>query len=63
MGVGILELLPTSILGEINDSLSNVVDRYTFTISVPDLYNSVGRQAVAELKEEANLERHKTWLA
>ena len=63
MGVGILELLPTSIWGEINGSLSSAVDRYTFTVSVPDLYNSVGRQAVGTLKEEADLERHKTWLA
>ena len=43
MGGGIFGLLLALILGEINDSLCSVVDKYTLTRSVPELYNSVGR--------------------
>ena len=56
MGVGIFGLLSTSILGEIGHSLTRASDRYIYTVSVPDLYHSVGRQAVRTLKEEAKCE-------
>ena len=62
MGNGIFGLLPTSILGEIGDSLTRASDRYTYTVSVPNLYHSVGRQVVSALKKEAKHERHKAWL-
>ena len=62
-GVGIFGLLPTVILGEINDSLCSAIYRYTLTRSVPELYNSVGRGGIAALKQEVDLECHKTWLA
>ena len=45
------------------DSLTIASDRYTYTVSVPNLYYNVGRQAVSVLKEEAERERHKAWLA
>ena len=35
MGCGIFGLLPTSILGEVGDSLPSASDRYTYTVSVP----------------------------
>ena len=57
---GILGLLPVAIMGEINDSLCSVVDKYTLTRSVPELYNSIGRGGIAALKQEADLERHET---
>ena len=53
-------MLPPPILGEINDSLCSVVDTYTLTRSVLELYNSVGRGGIAALKQEADLERHET---
>ena len=56
-------MLPAPILGEINDSLCSLVDRYTLTRSVPELCNSVGRGGIAALEQEADLERHETWLA
>ena len=62
MGGGLFGLLPNSVLGNIHDSLPTAVDRYTYTVSVPNLYHSVGRQAVGALKEEAERERHKAWL-
>ena len=59
----IFGLLPATILGEINDSLCSAIDMYTLTRSVPELYNSVGRDRIAALKEKANMERHEIWLA
>ena len=52
----IFELLPTSIRGEIGHSFITASDRYTYTISVPNLYHSVGKQVVSALKEEAECE-------
>ena len=62
VGGGIFGLLPTSIMGEIGHSFTTASDRYTYTVSVPNLYHSVGRQVVSALKEEAKHERHKAWL-
>ena len=42
-GVGLFGLLPPSILGEIEDSLPRASDRYACTISVPNMYHSLGR--------------------
>ena len=56
-------MLPAQILVEINESLCSAVDRYTLTRSVRELYNSVGKGGIAALKQEADLERHETWLA
>ena len=56
---GIFGFLPTSILGAIGHSFSRASDRYTYIVSVPNLYHSLGRQAVSTLKEEAEREWHK----
>ena len=63
LGGGFYGLLPDLILGNIHDSLLSAIDRYTYTVSVPNLYHSVGRQPVGALKEEAEHERHKASLA
>ena len=42
----------------IRDSLPSAIDRYTYTISVPNLYYRVGRQAVGALIEEAEPKQH-----
>ena len=60
LGGGLFGLLLDSILGNIRDSLPSVADRYTDTVSVLNLYHSVGRQVVGTLKEEAEGERHKS---
>ena len=41
VGGGIFGLLPTSILGEIGDSLPRASDRYTYIVSVPNMYHSL----------------------
>ena len=43
VGVGIFGLLPTLVLGKIGDSLPRSSDRYTYTVSVPNMYHSLGR--------------------
>ena len=40
---GILGLLLTSVLGEIGDSLPRASAKYTQTVSVPNMYHSLGR--------------------
>ena len=50
MGGGIFGLLPTSILGEIGDSLPRASDRYTYTVSVPNMYHSLGRGGGADFE-------------
>ena len=60
-GLGFWALF-TSIMGELGHSFTTASDRYTYTVSVPNLYHSVGRQVVSALKEEAKHERHKAWL-
>ena len=56
-GGGLFGLLPTSILGDIGDSLPRASDRYTYTISVSNMYHSLGREGVHSLREEARRER------
>ena len=62
-GGGIFGLFPTSVMGVIGHSLTTASDRYTYTISVPNLHHNVGRQAVSAFKEEAKREWHEAWLA
>ena len=63
VGGGIFGLLPTLVMGKIGHSLTTASDRYRYTISVPSLYHSVGRQSVSAVKEEVEPERHEVWLA
>ena len=53
--------MPTSILEDIGDSLPRASDRYTYTVSVPNMYYSLGREGVHALKEEARCEREEAW--
>ena len=43
MGDGIFGLLSTSMLREFRDFLPSGSDRYTYNVSVPNLYHSLGR--------------------
>ena len=61
MGSGIFGLLSTSILGEIGDSLPRASDRYTYIVSVPNMYHSVGRGGVQTLREATGGERIEEW--
>ena len=61
MGVELFGLLPNSILQDIGDSLPRSSDRYTCIASVPNLYQSLGRQGVQSLGEEAGRERVQEW--
>ena len=61
MGGGVFGLLPTSILGEIGDSLPRASDRYTYTVSVPNMYHSLGRVRVQTLREAVGQERAEEW--
>ena len=54
---GLFGLLPTSIMWDIGDSLHRASDRYTYTISVPNMYQSLGREGVRSLREEARRKR------
>ena len=45
-------LLPDSILEGVGDSLLTVADRYAYTVSVPHMYNIVGRERVKALLPE-----------
>ena len=46
LGGGLFGLLPDSILEGVGDSLCSAVDRYTYTVSVPNMYHIVGRERV-----------------
>ena len=46
-------LLPTSILEDIGDSLPRASDRYTYTVSVPNMYHSLGRQGGRRTKRRS----------
>ena len=61
MGVGVFGLLPASILGEIEDFLPSASDRYTYNISVPNLYHSLRRGGVQTLREAVRQERAEEW--
>ena len=61
MGGGVLGFLPTSILGDIEDSLPRASDRYNYTVSVPNMYHSLDREGVQSLREEVGHERAEEW--
>ena len=45
-------LLPDSILEGVGDSLLTAADRYAYTVSVPRMYNIVGREWVKALRSK-----------
>ena len=57
---GLFGLLPTSILGDIGVSLPRASDRYTYIVSVPNTYQSLGRE-VQSLREEGGREWVEEW--
>ena len=44
--------MPDSILEGVGDSLLTAGDRYAYTVSVPNMYNIVGRERVEALCSE-----------
>ena len=52
MGGSLFDLLPESILEGFRDSLLTAADRYIYTVSVPRMYNIVGRERVEALHFE-----------
>ena len=52
---------PKSILGKIGDFIPSASDRYTYTVSVSNLYHSLGRGGVQSLREAVGGERGKEW--
>ena len=48
-----MTLLPDPILEGVGDSLLTAADRCAYTISVPRMYNIVGREGVNALRSEA----------
>ena len=52
LGGGLFGLLPDSILEGVGDSLYSSADRYTYIVSVPRMYNIVGRERVQALCSE-----------
>ena len=47
-----MSLLPDSILEGVGDSLLTVADRYAYTVSVPRMYNIVGREWVKAFRSK-----------
>ena len=47
-----MDLLPDSILEWVGNSLLTATDRYNYTVSVPRMYNIVGREGVKSLHLE-----------
>ena len=60
MGGQLFGLLPTSILGEIGDSLLRTSNRYTCTVSVPNKYHSLAG-GLQTLREAAERKRAEEW--
>ena len=60
-GGGIFGLFATSILGKLGIFIPSASDRYTYTISVPNLYHSLGRGGVQTLRGAAGREREEEW--
>ena len=58
--MGFSVFCPNSILQDIGDSLPRASDRYTYTVSVPNTYQSLGRE-VQSLREEGGRERVEEW--
>ena len=61
MGGGLFCLLPTSILKDIGDSLPRASDVYTYAVSVPNMYHSLGREGVQSLREKIGREQVEAW--
>ena len=59
-GGGAFGLLPDSILEGVGDSFFTTRDRYAYTVSVPNMYNTVGKERVEALRSECWQE---TWEA
>ena len=53
LGGGLMSLLPDPILEGVGDSLLTAADRCAYTVSVPRMYNIVGREGVKTLRSEA----------
>ena len=53
LGGGLIPQLPDPILEGVRDSLLIVADRYSYTVSVPGMYNIVGREGVKALHSKA----------
>ena len=53
LGGRLMGLLPDPILEGVGDSLLTVADRCAYTVSVPRMYNIVGREGVKALRSEA----------
>ena len=60
-GVGFLGFCPHQFLGEIGDFIPSASDRYSYIVSVPNLYHSLGKGVVQTLREAARRERAKQW--
>ena len=58
---GLFGLLPNSILQDIGDFVPRASDRYTYTMSVPNIYQSQGGEGVQSLREEVVRERVQEW--
>ena len=52
LGGGLMSLLPDPILEGVGDSFLTAGDRYAYTVSVPRMYNIVGREGVKPLRSE-----------
>ena len=48
-------------MGNIGDSLHRASDRYTYIVSVPNIYYSLGREGLHSLREEIGPEQAKEW--
>ena len=53
LGGILMGLLPDPILEGVGDSLLTATDRCAYTVSVPRMYNIVGREGVKALRSEA----------
>ena len=53
LGGGLIAQLPDPILEGLRDSLLTATDRYSYTVSVPQMYNIVGRKGVEALHSQA----------
>ena len=52
-GGRLFDLLPDSILEGVGDSFCSAANRYTYTVSVPNMYHIVGREWVDALWAES----------
>ena len=59
LGGGPFGLLPDSILQGVGDSLHSGADRYTYTVSVPNMYHIVGKERLEMCASQNLLERER----